>query len=102
MKTPQKVIHVPKPEPGAYNPHRPISSLLRSQVFHLKHAESRLPKHHQTKIDVHSIETEAQASHYIYQVTKKLHPRGAKKTTRGRTVNTSGKRRKKTTGKRKS
>ncbi len=101
MKTPRKVIRVPKPEPGSYNPRRPISSLLKHQIFHLKHAESRLPKHHQTKTDVHSIETEGQASDYIHQVTKKLHPQGAKKRKNGPTTKPSRKRQRRTSSKRK-
>lgn len=101
MKTPRKVIRVPKPAPGSYNPHRPISSLVKHQIFHLKHAESRLPKRHQTKIDVHSIETEGQASHYIHQVTKKLHPQGTKKSKQRPTMKTRRKGQRKADRKRK-
>jgi hypothetical protein len=75
----KKVVQVPKPQAGAYNPDRKISDLVHNQILHLSVAERHLPKHHQTGIDVHSIKTERQASEYIHHLTKKLHPAGSKK-----------------------
>src|SRR5690348_2952320 len=73
------VISVPKPQPNAYNPDRPVSDLVRNQIFHLSVAERHLAKRHRSGIDIHSIKTEQQASEYIHHLTKKLHPEGALK-----------------------
>ena len=34
------LIHVPKPPKSAYDPNRPLGSLLRSQVEHLREAKA--------------------------------------------------------------
>ncbi|HKR84242.1 MAG TPA: hypothetical protein VJS37_08710 [Terriglobales bacterium] len=67
------VIHVPRPSRKAMNPHRPISSLLLTQIGHLQHAERRLPLRYRTKIYTHAIRTEAEAAAYIYEVTEAIH-----------------------------
>lgn len=78
MKKYKKVILVPKPHPSAYNPDRPISDLVHNQILHLSIAERHLHKQHQSRVDVHSIKTERQASDYIHHLTKKLHDRTKK------------------------
>jgi hypothetical protein len=64
------LIPVPKPK-NAYNPDRPIGSLLRSQVEHLREAESRLPSRYRHDIDTYTkaIKTEGEAATYIRKVT---------------------------------
>ena len=75
MKQHKFVVSVPKPEPGAYKPDRPISDLVRNQILHLSVAERSLQQRDQSPLDVHSIKTERQASEYIHHLTKKLHVR---------------------------
>lgn len=71
-------IPVPKPPITAMNPNRPISGLIHDQIDHLHKAElTLLPPDQQTGIDVHAIQTEAQASDYIQKVTARLHVRAA-------------------------
>jgi len=70
-------IPVPRPSPTAMNANRPISGLLRDQIDHFHKAELTLPPDQQSGVDVHAIETEAQASAYIQQVTAKLHVKAA-------------------------
>jgi len=74
------VIKVPKPGKTAYNPDRPLEKnlLIHAQVRHFKEAETQLPKHQQTGVDIHSIKTEGQASHYIKRVTRALHESGGR------------------------
>jgi hypothetical protein len=92
-------------ENEAYNPDRPISSLIRTQLLHLHHAEYvMIPPKERTNININTLHTERQASEYIQTVTALLHKHGrkaAKKTKKparkkavGRTV--AGKRKKKT------
>ncbi len=83
------VIKVPKPGKTAYNPDRPLEKnlLIHAQVRHFKEAEAQLPEHHKTGVDISSIKTEGQASHYIRKVTRALHESGgraARKTEVGR------------------
>jgi hypothetical protein len=77
-----KLIKVPKPARTAYDPHRPLEKnrLIGAQVTHFKEVETQLPEHLQTGVDVNTIMTEGQASHYIRKVTKALHTRGARPT----------------------
>lgn len=69
-----KVIKVPKPARTAYDPNRPLEKnlLIHAQVKHFKEAESQLPEHLQTGVDVTTIRTEGEASHYIRKVTRAL------------------------------
>lgn len=76
-----RIVHVPKTEAGAFNPHRPISTLIQHQLKHLRDVEKDLPADQQTGIDISKIETELQASDYIQKVTARLHPQGRKKST---------------------
>lgn len=85
-KTPKakhpKAIKVPKPTRTAYNPQRPLEKnlLIHAQVRHFKEAETQLPEHLQTGMDVATIRTEGEASHYIRKVTKALHESGGRPT----------------------
>lgn len=72
-------IRVPKPPASAMNKDRPISSLIRAQLEHIRHAESaRLPKEKRVDTDIEKIGTEAEAAAYIGAVTRVLHPQGRK------------------------
>lgn len=75
-------ITVPKPAKGSFNPDRPISDLLRSQLRHLHEVEKRLPHLHRTGRNVEEIKTEKEASDYIAKVTARLHVRGVIKVPR--------------------
>lgn len=74
------VIRVPKPSGTAFNPHRPLEKnlLIHAQVKHFKEAEAQLPEHLQTGIDIATIKTEGQASHYIGRVTRAIHGSGGR------------------------
>jgi hypothetical protein len=68
------LIRVPRPK-DAYNPDRPMGSLLRSQVEHLREAESKLPLRYRHEIDTYlkAIKTEGEAAAYIRKVTEAIH-----------------------------
>ena len=68
------LIHVPKPK-DAYNPDRPVGSLLKTQAEHLREAESKLPLRYRRKIDAYikAIKTEGEAAAYIRTVTEAIH-----------------------------
>jgi len=70
-------VAVPIPSPASMNRDRPISGLIKDQIDHLHKAELTLPPDQQTGVDVHTIQTEAQASNYIQQVTARLQVRYA-------------------------
>jgi len=67
------LIHVGRPPQSAYDPDRPISSLLRTQIEHLYEAEKRLPSRYQTAVYVNAIKTEGEAANYIREVTEAIH-----------------------------
>lgn len=67
------VIKVPKPPRGAYDPNRPVSSLLKMQVEHLYGAEKRLPSRYRSEVYVNAIRTEGEAANYIRAVTEAIH-----------------------------
>ena len=68
------LIKVPRPK-NAYNPDRPMGSLLKAQIEHLREAESKLPLRYRNEIDIYikAIKTEGEAAAYIYRVTKAIH-----------------------------
>jgi hypothetical protein len=72
-------IEVPKPAPGSFHKHRPISDLLRKQIDHFREAEMKLRPESRTGIDAKSIETEEAAGLYLRKITAILHPQEAKK-----------------------
>jgi hypothetical protein len=64
-------------EKKAYNPDRPISSLIRTQLLHLHHAENiQVPLAARTNTNINNLLTERQASEYIHKVTILLHQYG--------------------------
>lgn len=68
------IIHVPRPK-NAYNPSRPLGSLLKAQIDHLREAESKLPLRYRHGIDtyVKTVKTEGDAASYIRKVTEAIH-----------------------------
>ena len=68
------LIRVPRPK-DAYNPDRPMGSLLKAQVEHLREAESKLPLRYRHEIDTYikAIKTEGEAAAYIREVTQAIH-----------------------------
>ena len=69
----EEKVTVPRPAPGSFNKHRPISDLLRRQIEHFRHVEENLPEDRQTKIDVLAIRTEHEAAAYLKKITAILH-----------------------------
>jgi hypothetical protein len=67
------LIHVPRPPKSAYNPDRPISSLLKTQIEHLHEAGRKLPPKYHGEIYVSAIKTESEAARYIREVTEAIH-----------------------------
>jgi hypothetical protein len=70
---PRGKIKVPRPAPGSFHKHRPLSDLLRRQVEHFREAERQLPLDRQTGIQIGSIRLEHEAAAYIGKVTAALH-----------------------------
>jgi len=68
------LIRVPRPK-DAYNPDRPMGSLLKAQVEHLREAESKLPLRYRHEIDTYikAIKTEGEAATYIRKITEAIH-----------------------------
>ena len=66
-------------EEKAYNPERPISSLLIHQLRQLHAAEQHLDEKDRTGINISTLHTELAASKYIRKVMKKLLERPGKK-----------------------
>ena|ERR1700756_971079 len=67
------LIRVPKPPRSAYDPDRPVSSLLKSQIDHLREAESKLPLRYRSELYVKAVRTEGEAAEYIREVTEAIH-----------------------------
>jgi hypothetical protein len=67
------VVKVPRPHAKRFEPHRPITDLVRNQLLHLSLAQRHLPREHHHPTDVYSIKTEGEASEFIRHVTAKLH-----------------------------
>jgi len=74
------VIRVPRTPKSAFNKNRPASKLLKSQVEHLewavRPASERKP--YQLAKSKSSIRTEGEAAARIEELTRLLHPEGAK------------------------
>jgi hypothetical protein len=77
----------------AYNPERPISSLIRTQLLHLHHAEQlvNIPQKQRTNVNINTLHTERQASEYIQRVTALLHKYGKKASKKSQTKKQSKK-----------
>ena len=67
------IIQVPKPPKSAWNPDRPVSTLLKSQMEHLYEAEKKLPHKYKSQIYINAIKTEGEAADYIQKVTEAIH-----------------------------
>lgn len=67
------LIPVPKPPKSAYDPDRPMSSLLKSQIEHLREAEGKLPLRYRSEWYIKAIRTEGEAAKYIRDVTEAIH-----------------------------
>ena len=66
------IIQVPKPPKSAWNPDRPLSTLVKSQVEHLYEAERKLPHKYKSQIYINAIQTEGEAARYIQKVTEAI------------------------------
>jgi len=68
------LIRVPRPPKSAYDPDRPVGSLLKSQVEHMREAESKLPLRYRHEIEtyVKAVRTEGEAARYIQAVHKAI------------------------------
>ena len=86
------VVPVPRPHAPRFEPHRPITDLVRNQLLHLSLAQRSLPKQHHAPVDVYSIKTEGEASEYIRHITAKLHLRGEGKLARKKSKSRASKR----------
>lgn len=83
-------------EADAYDHNRPISSLIRTQLLHLHHAEQLMvPAKAQTNININNLHTELQASEYIEKITALLHKHGKAKARAAQTKTTKSKPKKK-------
>ena len=79
------VIRIPKTPRSAYNRNRPVSSLLRTQMLHLREAEKMFPLKYHSNIYINTIKTEAEAAEYIRHVTstiRRLHEEAAPRVAR--------------------
>jgi hypothetical protein len=66
-------VKVPRPAPGSFHKHRPLSDLLRKQVEHFHEVEMSWPAEQRTGIDPKAIKTETDAATYIRAITARLH-----------------------------
>jgi hypothetical protein len=66
-------IPVPRPKKNAHNPDRPVSSLLQTQLRHLRDAERNLPLRYRSEMYINAIQTEGEAAAYIRHVTEAIH-----------------------------
>ena len=74
-------------EKAAYNPDRPISGLIRTQLVHLHQAESlALTPRRRTGVNINDLHTERQASEYISDVTSRLRRQGKEQAGSGATA----------------
>lgn len=73
LHTPAGKVKVPKPAPGSFHKHRPLSDLLSRQVEHFRHVEMSWPEEKRTGVDTRYIKTEIDAARYIQMVTARLH-----------------------------
>jgi hypothetical protein len=66
------LIKVPRPPKSAFNPNRPVNTLLKTQIDFLHEAEKRLPPRYHSEIYINAIKTEGEASKYIREVTEAI------------------------------
>jgi hypothetical protein len=72
------VIRVPKTPKRAFNKNRPVSKLLKSQIQHLEWAIRPASERKPYQLPKSSIRTEGEAAARIEELTRRLHPEGAK------------------------
>ena len=65
-------ILVPAPPPSAFNKQRRMSDLIKKQVEHFKHLETKLAPEDRAKLPRHVIVTEDDAARYIAPFTRYL------------------------------
>ena len=65
-------ILIPSVPREAFNKHRRMSDLVRHQVDHFKHIESKLPANIRAKLPQHAIVNEGEAARYIGAMTAYL------------------------------
>ena len=65
-------IRVPRPPRKAFNKNRPISDLIKAQVKHFQHLESKLHSDLQSPMEPHELTTESAAANYIAYMTNVL------------------------------
>jgi hypothetical protein len=66
------IIRVPAPPPEAFQKHRPVSDLIKSQIKHFQHLEQKLHLNLPTKFSPHDLTTESAAAQYIAEMTTAL------------------------------
>jgi len=78
---PPRMISVPKTPKESYNPDRPASSLLRSQVLHLHEALKWHVAEMQAILAINPkrLVTEKETSEYVQKVSRILHPHAARR-----------------------
>lgn len=62
-------IRVPRPPKESFNKHRPISDLIRKQVEHFRHVESKLTAAQRAGLPQGHVRTEQEAAQYIAAMT---------------------------------
>src|SRR5215216_6577833 len=67
-------IRIPKTPARAFNKHRPISKLLKSQIEHLEWAIRPASERKPYQLPKSSIRTEGEAAARIAELTRRLHP----------------------------
>jgi hypothetical protein len=72
------IIRVPKTPKRAFNKNRPASTLLRSQIEHLEWAVRPASERKPRQLPRRQVKTEGEAAARIEQLTRLLHPEGAK------------------------
>jgi hypothetical protein len=80
MPRTKRIIDVPRPEAGSYNPNRPLARnhLLLNQVRHFRMVEEGLPPEKRTGIKTEAVTTEGEAAEYIRKMTQTLHQMASK------------------------
>jgi hypothetical protein len=70
-------IRVPRTPKESFNKHRPVSDLIRKQVEHFQHVESKLSDAQRRTLPQGHIRTEHEAAEYIAAMTQLLHSKPA-------------------------
>jgi hypothetical protein len=73
MTPPIRIRRAPE---SAYNPSRPISDLLKSQIEHLLETGRRYRGISDLRVEAAAIRTEGDAAAFVARMTRRLHPEG--------------------------